>query len=1183
MPAFKRFEEVLDKFNIDTRALAQIKNRVFVVGRFNQRSPGQPPEVFLFTNRTDVSPQYRKNFHGNTYYHLKYEDFVKALAPAVAERVVKQGRFHAVEQIIPDGSSAGEGASVIGPFNYFFQRAISNTEQGAFKAKQPTLESDLLRPSEQERGKAILTQIRKSLQAFCEFQPRTGEIIDTMADLLSQCAKHHGIPAFASGDPFPSGFSEELINFLYDENNESRFSLDMVDLSSEHWRSLWDADKKRPTEAGEKLIAIVCAFRDALIGAEGEQYNIRFGARNLNRIAQDCIKSKAKQDRAQGKEELDVAFRRARVAFNNLRQILQSRVLLSMVLEWLLSEYRKLDSVQEANTEAAKDRAIENAILYEPEKNGLAKPVRRPSRQERIRFSNLLAENYERLLDAIVCDPGEFEEKVGLLPKELQELARKVAEERNKREALIKIAGVKQPPELQKAFRDATKTILLDVLCPVLYRVPVLTTQMLRKYFRQEILSSYLTAVFLSDKDQDRVRQIAEKHLDFFESKIDKVSKEITGEGEILARLLDDFISMLASPEIEERLTRDIQVLYDVLALLESDEAMQGLGIGGIVAKRVSEPSQKDLEKTSELTEIAQAPLERALKEKVRAVVSKHYLKVLQASEKSKEETTAMAPAGEAVPAETAEAAVQADPDLESFAPEESEVEKRIADIVSRTIPERFEEKPTETEREGWVEVVHKQLIDDKPFMESLQRSIAAFERTLHLIYSRYNTNPDKRKFRNKVERMALINMMLLFQRELGLGRVLSNLYQLLLDLVLYLDPDDPDPTEFMYNKSLTLYFDDADIARDEKGHSGVTDLRQTLKVQAENSLQNIVTFVSDLRGIKYLMDSIAANRDAEVIVINATAREFLTWIADENLTAGAAVRRLGAGGLVTTKRAGAPASDTVIPPGFVYVSDIAFTEDYSKENFLADLSTIRVRDERLACLLPPICISTPPQSVVDWDHYGDHLSQSIGPSPAPVLILGPSANLNPPGDGFPTVLPAGYLFAAHLLARPSQDIHMHGVKRQSKGRFRIIGAGFAPMAESLDRILWGGGGDGKDVYAFAADFFLYLIAMIMATAEFQEGVAPMDSSERLEFLRFLSFEEGDFQSTDRYKTISVLSRAVIGNDPYRFKLVNVGPDGDFEGVSVAPIPGPNHFDANAKRLMIKDVQWFKVAMERIL
>ncbi|VTS01308.1 Type I restriction modification DNA specificity domain protein OS=Burkholderia pseudomallei MSHR332 GN=Y030_4190 PE=4 SV=1 [Gemmata massiliana] len=39
-------------------------------------------------------------------------------------------------------------------------------------------------------------------------------------------------------------------------------------------------------------------------------------------------------------------------------------------------------------------------------------------------------------------------------------------------------------PEMQQAFRSAVKKVLLDVMCPVLYREPKLTVQQLKAHFR---------------------------------------------------------------------------------------------------------------------------------------------------------------------------------------------------------------------------------------------------------------------------------------------------------------------------------------------------------------------------------------------------------------------------------------------------------------------------------------------------------------------------------------------------------------------------------------------------------------------------------------------------------------------------------------------------------------------------
>ena len=1167
--------EFLSGFRIDTEALARIKNRVFVVGRFNQRSLGQPPEVFLFTSRRDLSDRYRRNFTGNSAHHLTYEDFVRVLSPAVAERLVKQEhqRFVAVEQVIPDGSSSLEGASVIDTFNYFFQRSVANTEQGAFKDASSRPAADLLSPGEAERGRGILTQIRKNLATFCSFQPRTNEIVNLMAKMLSQCAMHNGIPAFADGSAFPPGFSESLINFLYMENDAAKFSLDLVDVSGPNWKTLWNAEEKKPTASGEMLIAVVCAFRDTLVGNSAEMYGgVKFGARSLNRVAQDCLK---------GKEDLSKEFRAARNAFNGLRQILRSRVLLSMVLEWLLTEYRKLGDVESKTTEAAKDRALERAVLERWDENGLAKPVRRPSPEERARFSDLLANHYEKLLDAVVGDSAEFEARVAELPEALQKLAREIAAETKQRDALSKIAGSNQPKELQKAFRDATRTILLDVMCPVLYRVPVLSVQHLRKYLRQEVLSSYLTAIFLSDKDQDRVRQMAEDQIPFFEQQIDKATKRITNEGEIQARLLKGYFGMLASPEIEARLSKDIAMLYDVMALLESESAMEGLGVGGIVPKRVSEPDEDDLENSSEKTEVATEPIKIAVREKVRAMYENRFTQILEASAGA---TNAAGGAdgggGESAAAARVEAAAQGAPaaeapdeNMDAFAPELSGLEERISGLVDRAMPSAFDQSPTPAERIALEGKVRKAVESDTDVIETAHDALKSYERALHMIYKRYNQNPDKRRYRNKVERMALINMMLLFQKELGFGKVLSNLYQLLLDLVQYLDPEEANLKEsikdFMRQKSLSLYFDDAHLRQDKDGHSGVTSLRQTLKVQAENSLQNIVTFVSDLRGIKHLMDSVRGNPQAEVIVVNATASDFLKWLREENTQEGAAVQRMRLGGLVTTAQGDAKSSDTVMPPGLVYLSDIAFTPEYPKSTWIAELGQLTAREQGLAFLIPPMCISTSAQNVGDWYVDGEALAKKAEDAPTSVMVLGPSPNLNPAGDGFPTVLPAGYLFAAHLLAQPSQRVHIPGVKRASKGRFRIIGAGFAEMASSLNQVVWGGA-DGAP-FAFAADFYLYVLLNLMATAQFQRGERVLD---RAAFMQMFAFEVGDPQTTERFKTTKALSPAVLGGDAWRFKLDLAA--ASLRGVVLSAEPAPNLLDVHAKPVAVDHTAWFE-------
>jgi hypothetical protein len=446
-----------------------------------------------------------------------------------------------------------------------------------------------------------------------------------------------------------------------------------------------------------------------------------------------------------------------------------------------------------------------------------------------------------------------------------------------------------------------------------------------------------------------------------------------------------------------------------------------------------------------------------------------------------------------------------------------------------------------------------------------LSEDIAAFEKTLHLIYSRYNENPDKKTFRNKVERMTLINMMLLFQKELGLGRVSSNLYHLLLDLVLHLDPENPDPMDFMREKSLTIYFDDADLDK-----RGITALRQTLEVQSAQSLENIVTFVSELRGVKYLMDMVASDRDAEVIVVNATADEFLNWMRFDNLIEGQGEHRLRSGYLVKT----GSASHETIPPGLIYMTDIAFTSN-DKKDWIDGLQNISLQNELFSYLMPPICLSTPPQDKDKlWAEDGERWAKSAEETPVPLCIVGPSPRLNSENDGFPTVLPAGYVFAAHLLMRPQQKLRIDNVGRQSVGRFRIIGYGPAGMRANLDCVLWGERND--DTYAFEVDFYLYIILSIYATAKRKGGTLDPKS---IPFFRCFFLEGEEMLNISYYKSSEILGSALIGGNALSLAMDQDCSENELIGVTFSS-KRQSLLNPGVEKRNITSVAWFNKARE---
>jgi hypothetical protein len=511
-------------------------------------------------------------------------------------------------------------------------------------------------------------------------------------------------------------------------------------------------------------------------------------------------------------------------------------------------------------------------------------------------------------------------------------------------------------------------------------------------------------------------------------------------------------------------------------------------------------------------------------------------------------------------------------------------IDELVDRIAKRVLPADGPATMTAAERREVVAKVVEEARKEKPeFVGNLVTQLQAFEKTLHLIYSRYKSNPDKTAFRNKVERLTLINMMLLHQKELGFGKVLSNLFQLLLDLIQNTDPKEPDATKFLRDYSLTLYFDDAKLDDSKRGN-GYAALKTTLEIQADESLRNVVSFVSELRGVKHLLDKLKTNKDAEVIVVNATADEFLKWVTNDNLNATypGAKGRLRCGRLLRRPPAAPPdagdPSDRVAPPALVYLTDSAFGGNPSaaKAAWFQNNAGFQLQQVGASVIFPPVCVST---SEADWETEGANLLNAARNFPAPVVVLGPSPQLNSEKDSFRTFLPAGYLFAAHLLGAPQQGVVVENQIARSAGRFRKIGYSTASMRDSLSQTVWGEEGDA---YQFAADFYLYLILQVLGTGVRSGVAAPpdVDVSPASFYSCFYFRRDNPKVPADEevYKTTAALDRAVFGNQALRFSLADkLAPGAPLSEVFVATGPDimligdPKH--AGMRRMA--DVAWF--------
>ena len=422
-------------------------------------------------------------------------------------------------------------------------------------------------------------------------------------------------------------------------------------------------------------------------------------------------------------------------------------------------------------------------------------------------------------------------------------------------------------------------------------------------------------------------------------------------------------------------------------------------------------------------------------------------------------------------------------------------------------------------------------LLESESFVERIEEGLTFHQLALQHVYSSYGDG--NVGYRRLVDRLTLNGLLLLDKEQLGLGSESSNLYRLLDDLVLLVDPSDGDLTEFMAEHSLTNYFEREVL---EKG--GVTELRQRLANQGSSNFGKIVDFVSEVGGMRYLLEALQRSPSAEVIVFHATAEEFTKYLDEANLS-----DRLPFGPLL---RSGALVSDSKLgdqatPPALVFMADSVFDGD--KESWLGSLASLELSRSGHSFVLPPILVSSGPQGDSDaWARTGERLASAALGVPTPVTILGPAPELNARRPGASIYLPAGYLLCAHLLGHREGKISLRGVPDRAHGRFRVLGRGFAPLHEELDVILDGRsdavGDASRDVSSFASDYFLYIVLLLEATAFGRKGRAGFDPRSLYTALQYDSFAPELLRSAT-----DILERALVGKRGREYSL-EMGPDG---------------------------------------
>jgi hypothetical protein len=807
--------------------------------------------------------------------------------------------------------------------------------------------------------------------------------------------------------------------------------------------------------------------------------------------------------------DLKKAFIASRESYNILRQITRSKVLLSMVLHWAVEYFNTLPSAVAASKGVQRSQAIENAI--NEGSDGLAAPINKlPGDMKVDDLINDFKLSFPILI-AYVNDPSLEKTQMAFqaLSSFAQTIGDSILKDQQKTESIRLIMKIE--PQQRASLLKSIESFLTDVVIPRLFKEPGLTSQELLRKYKEYESDLFLTSAILEIADGADIGQ-------FFD-----MDQALSSKEKVLGDLITGIVKFLVQPQVQKNIADARQTLINYGTLRNLGMAdNKKFGIGWEVPML---PAKENAYETSVL-------------------------------DPRKKEQIGL---------------------LNYKSPERQQEIKLLLLAEPQDIIEDGLEKSN-----GNLSLALKSYVNDdnedkltvsRKIETIVENDVKIYFRSLSKIYARYASPDQFSSFKRKVEALTLAKLLLLQKDELGLGKEGTNLYDLLLDMVEMLNGAEPNLKEFFARHSLTKY-----IRQSIFSHNGLgfTALTTALKNQAETSLKNVMQYVSELQGIKYLFDFVSKeNKEAEIIVINGDSNDFIDWLTANLKNPNANL--LNPQNLVKQNNPDKP--DDKYFPAVIFMTNLAFNKNgwndtfSEKENFVKKLgpeAKTLLRDGSITSIIPPICLDT---SVIDpannkgWITEGNSLDRAAQNAIAPILIVGPSLALNDEKDPFHTTLSSGYVFCAHLLAKGSkQQLTLTNVNAQPTGRFQNIGKGNAGVTITTQNIIGALDMDNQQ-YAFAADYYLYLIALVAGFIRHSGNQHRMVAQTFWD--DFYSYFYYDQQNN--FRNSSLLDNAMIYGSMSDWSFDN-------NLANRAPLQFVKHFTDKQKRevKLFTDIQWFQ-------
>jgi len=851
----------------------------------------------------------------------------------------------------------------------------------------------------------------------------------------------------------------------------------------------------------ETLQDLLAAFRDAVIGRNADQYG-RY------RLLDGAGPIELAQ-RAAREEGVDLVerFRLARKAFNELRQMLRSPTYLSLILEWAVCEiYRSLDLYSPTATHE-ENQGVQEAIARGVP-GTIAPPIERPLEADRERILGRIeriADAATRLVLGLPPDQAPEEEGLGDAPE-------RIAAELQTAGAQEGLAALLSHQGAAERLRRIVRSFVRSRVAPHFFLEPGLDQSTVRALAAEDLEHCLFVAL---TQGAESARQLAETARQLGEQCF---GKERRGDA---ARAVEEAVYQLGAGAVHATFSTELRARLEILAAvgeferlsvktLPASDPVPFLGAGAVVEPRPF------------LKETVQGRLgglvERALADE------------------------------------------DNDADADLALPDQDDLGHRVRDSIVAT---RAELGPDEPATELVPQVVRR-LQADEQAERHVHGRLSQRNEALRLVYESYNLTDDD-EARRRIERMTLSSLILLEPELLQLGSETTNLFQLLLDLLLEVDRNTLDLRPFLRRHPLTEYFD----LEKHLSDGGVAELRQRLERQGSRNFSQVVDIVSDVRGLQFLCDELQNSPTAEIVVVHATAGELQAWLAGRNLEAGCEGPLLRAGLLVDDPKL----QPHAVHPALVYLTNSATGgEDVAAVEQLAQLE---LRSQAASIVLPPFLFS----GKVDgqgsgWLQEARKVLDAAEQVPAAVHVAGPSPMLGQAQHPASIHVPAGYLVCARLLNGGVESIRAHAPKfvkvpDDLPPRLHVIGRQAVDLRKGLEQVLHGDlTPDGRwQLPWLGSDYFQYIVLLIDETLR-ARSAGELPQGALVEALRWRENDPGATRSAGEILREVLLRGTSLD---YAFGQVNS------ESIEVRTTKG-----AGSRVQQTADNKWFQIARSKL-